>query len=183
MPQIFSYFYLGLGRGARWAFLISSPRLVLPLSSSGDQGNNQPESRASCPRHPEPSLLGLRLESLPGCPELPGHATAHGSSRQPCLQSLQWSLAEPKAGALSHSPLRQPLRAGLASWSSKVPGHVTVSDRQRQFPWTTDKQAPGNFPPTTCHVAVKHSHKDARCRGQKNPLFYSNVYIVVFVDL
>lgn len=114
------------GESHGWAVLISSPRLVLSLSSSRDQGNNQPESRASCPHDPEPSLLGLRLEFLPGCPELPGRATAHGSSLQPCLQSLQWSLAEPKAGAHCHGPLRQLLRAGLASWSGKVPGHVTL---------------------------------------------------------
>ena len=163
--------------------VISSPRLVLSLSSSLDQGSNQPELRAS--GSIIQSLL-YQVSGLNSCQAVQSclvmQLAAYGFTLQPFLQSPWWFLAETKGSAHSYSPLGQPLRVGLASWSIRVPGCVTISDRQRLFSWATAKQAPGNFPPATCRVAMKLSHRILPPRA-KNPLLFFNMYIVVFVDL
>lgn len=112
-------------------------------------------------------LLGLRLEFPPGCPELPGHAASRPwPPLQSSFHSPWWSLAERTGSAHPTVPCGN-CWVGLASWSIEVPGCVTLSDRQRSFSWATARQAPGNVPPATCHVATELSHKDACCWGQR----------------
>ena len=132
--------------------------------------------------HPEPSLSGLWLEFLPGCPELPGHAASRLWLHPPAFPAVPLVVS---GRAQGQRPFPQSpgvaTQSGLGILEHQGPGMCHYK-WQRLFSWATAKQAPGNFPPATCRVAMKLSHRILPLRA-KNPLLFFNMYIVVFVDL
>lgn len=143
--------------GRSWGHFITKACAFLVLISWSRQ--QLARVKVFRPRHPQPSLLGLWLEFLPGCPELPAHAASRLWLHPPVFPAI---LLVVSGRAQAQCPFPQSpavaTQSGLGILECQGPGTCHYK-WQRLFSWVTAKQAPGNFLPATCRVAVKLSHR------------------------